>query len=48
MNVDNFENGCYFNDGNAEGCYHNHYDFEEDCHFNDDQGVNETPDASKV
>ena len=37
LNVDNFEDGCYFNDGNAE-----------DCYFNDGQGANERPDAFKV
>ena len=37
FNVDNFEDGCYFNDGNAE-----------DCYFTDGQRANETAGALKV
>ena len=37
FNVDNFEDGCYFNDGNAE-----------DCYITDSQRANKTAGALKV
>ena len=37
FNINNFEDGCYFNDGNAE-----------DCYFTDGQGANEAGGALKV